>query len=126
MSALTAEKLSLQEELNVVAELIQKCIATNARVAQDQEEYQKKYESLVARFDAAKARLAEVEMAITEKQARRETTEMFLNALKARDEFLTEFDEPLWYSLVDHVTVFSKDNVRFTMKDGTEITVGLN
>ena len=32
--------------------------------------------------------------------------------------------EKLWYSLVDHVTVYSISDVRFTFKDGTEIQVG--
>lgn len=46
----------LQREMAVTAELIQKCIEENARVALNQTEYQGRYEGLMARFDAAKAR----------------------------------------------------------------------
>lgn len=37
---LESEQSQLQEELNVVAELIQQCVRGNAHVALDQEEYQ--------------------------------------------------------------------------------------
>lgn len=48
---------------------------------------------------------------------------MFLAELKKQDDVVTEFDESLWYSMVDYVTVFNKEDVRFTFKDGTEIKV---
>ncbi len=48
---LEAEQSRLQEELNVVAELIQQCVRENARVALDQTEYQKKYDGLAERFN---------------------------------------------------------------------------
>ena len=48
---------------------------------------------------------------------------LFLAELERQDGVSTEFDENLWYSLVDFVTVFNKEDVRFTFKDGTEIKV---
>ncbi len=33
------------------------------------------------------------------------------------------FDEDAWYALVDFLTVYSKDDVRFTFKNGLEIQV---
>lgn len=43
---------------------------------------------------------------------------------KLRDqESIQEFDERLWGSLVDFITVYSKDDIRVTFKDGTEIKV---
>ena len=41
----------------------------NARIAQNQEEYQRNYEGLVARYDAAKARFDEVTEAISSNRA---------------------------------------------------------
>lgn len=121
---LAAEREGLLEEMSVASELIQKAISQNARVAQNQEKYQQRYEKLVQRFESAKERLTVVDARITEKNARRETTEMFLETLRRQEGFLTAFDERLWYSLVDHITVYSAENVRFTFKDGTEIQVG--
>lgn len=65
------EQSQFQEELNVVAELIQQCVRENAHVAFDQTEYQARYNGLSERFDRTKARLDEVGSAITEKQAKR-------------------------------------------------------
>lgn len=64
-----------------------------------------------------------VTLAITEKLARREKIEMFLTELEQQDGTVTEFRERLWYSLVDYVTVFSKEDIHFTFKNGMEIKV---
>ena len=123
MGELETEQSQLQEELNVVAELIQQCVSENAHVALDQTEYQARYDGLAERFDRTKARLDEVGNAITEKQAKKEQIERFLAELERQDGMATEFDEEQWYSLVDFVTVFNKEDIRFTFKDGTEIKV---
>ncbi len=44
---LEAEARQLNGEMNVAAKLIQKCIGENARVAQNQGEYAKRYDALV-------------------------------------------------------------------------------
>ena len=36
-------------------------------------------------------------------------------------EMVTEFDEALWGSLVDHLTVNAKDDIVFTLTSGMEI-----
>lgn len=112
-----------QEELNVMAGLIQQCVSENAHVALDQTEYQARYDGLAERFDRTKARLDEVGNAITEKLAKVEQIGRFLAELERQDGVATEFDEEQWYSLVDFVTVFNKEDIRFTFKNGTEIKV---
>ena len=119
-SALEAEAEKLQEELMVASDLIQKCIYENAHVALDQTEYQKRYDSLTARFDTAKARLEENEATIADKKSRRAAIEAFLDTLTQAD-LMEKFDPALWCGLVDHVTVYARDDVRFTFKDGQEI-----
>ena len=120
-SELEAERLRLQEEMNVVAELIEQCVAENARIALDQTEYQKKYDGLAGRFNRAKERLSEVSQAITERQAKREKIGRFVSALEKLDGPLTEFNEDDWYSLVKYATVYSREDIRFTFKNGMEI-----
>ena len=120
---LETKKSQLQEELNVVAGLIQQCINENAHIALDQTEYQKRYDRLAHRLEDVQGRLNEVNQAITEKQAQRERIEMFLDGLKKQKDLVTEFDEDLWFSLIEYVTVFNKEDIRFTFKNGTEIRV---
>ena len=117
---LTAEQDNLQNELLVVSELMHQCINENAHIALDQADYQKRYNGLTERFDKAKTRLEAVTGKIRDKQARQATIEAFLDELKRLDG-VTEFQPSLWYSLADFMTVYSKDDVRVTFKDGTEI-----
>lgn len=66
----------------MAAELIQKCIGENASVVQNQDEYAKRYDALVERFETANAQLDEVQAAITEKQAQRKMMESFMEELR--------------------------------------------
>ncbi|MDY2981854.1 MAG: recombinase family protein, partial [Eubacteriales bacterium] len=77
---------------------------------------------LTARFDAAKARYESLDETIRSKQSRRATIETFLETL-AKADLVDKFDAALWCGLVDFVTVYSKDDVRFTFKNGQEIRV---
>ena len=119
-SALETEVAELQDEIMVVSDLIEKCIYENAHVALDQTEYQKRYDSLTARFDTAKARLEEIEAAIADKKSRRAAIEAFLDTL-AQADLMEKFDPALWCGLVDFVTVYDRNDVRFTFKDGREV-----
>ena len=120
LTALKAEQAELESEMTVVSDLIQKCIYENAHVALDQVEYQKRYDGLTARFDAAKARYESLDETIRSKQSRRATIEDFLTTLKKAN-LVDTFDTALWCGLVDFATVYSKDDVRFTFKNGQEI-----
>jgi site-specific DNA recombinase len=119
-TSLMVDRKSLQTEMNSVAELIEQTISENARIAQNQEEYQKRYDSLARRFDRTKERLEKVEQSIADKQAHKEMVEQFITELSKHDA-VTEFSEDLWYSLIDFVTVHTKDDIRVTFKNGTEI-----
>ena len=45
----------------------------------------------------------------------------FIAEVEKLPKIITEFDEVLWGSLVDHVTVHSTDNIVFTLASGIEI-----
>lgn len=112
--SLETEQSQLQEELNVIAELIQQCIKENAQVA---------YVGLANQLKNVQGRLDEIRQSIIEKQVHREKIEMFLAKLQKQKDLVTEFDDDLWYNLIEYMTVFNKEDVRFTFKDGTEIKV---
>lgn len=119
-TALESELSDLEAEINIAAELIEDCIKENAHVALDQDEYQKRYDALVARFDKAKARHTEVTDLIAERMARKHQIEAYLKNLRSREP-LTEFRETDWLAMVDYIAVHSKNDIRVTFKDGTEI-----
>ena len=101
--------------------MVQSAIDENARIAQDQGEYQERYNGLVERYDTAKARYDEVVRAITEKEAQNEQLAGFIKILKAQAGIIAEFDERLWSSMVDFVTVGRNKEMAVTFRDGTEI-----
>ena len=85
--------------------------------------YNREYESLAARYEKAKSHLDEVEAEIHDKNSRCKSIEHYLSLLEERREAVTEYDALLWHGMVESVTVYGRDDIRFTMKDGTEIRV---
>ena len=121
-SSLENEQLKLEEELNIVADKVNNCINENARKLQDQDEYEKKYTSLVNRFNTVEARLKEVKAIIADKQARRDEVEYFIETL-GKQEMLVEFDKNVWISMVDYLTIYNDGKIEFTFLDGSKSEV---
>jgi DNA invertase Pin-like site-specific DNA recombinase len=120
-SSLDTECAELESEIAVTAELIGKCIEENARTIVNQDEFSKRYAALAGRYETAKSRLGEIGEAKLDIKARRDMIGEYLAVLRKQDSLVTEFDERLWYSLAESVTVASKEDVRFTFRDGTVI-----
>ena len=121
ISELEREKAILGQELAVLVEMTQNCIAENARVAQDQGEYQKRYNGLVERYERAKARFDEVTEAIAQRSAKGERLTGFIRTIEAQSEPVAEFDERLWGAMVDYVTVGVDKRLTVVFRDGTGI-----
>ena len=118
---LEEEKHKLESEMAVIVEMTQDIVAENARVVQDQEEYQKRYNKLVERYEQVKANYDNVVTTISTKEAQSERLAKFIKDLKSRDGILQEFDECLWGSMVDFITIDKNKEFTVTFKDGTEI-----
>lgn len=122
-SALDAELDGLNEEITVVAELVKACVRENASTAQSQEEYAKKYNGLLARYEKATARLSDVTTEKERKQNQDRELRLFVEALKKQPLVLEEWDERLWISIVDQAAVFRDGRIAFKFKSGREIEV---
>ena len=119
--SLREERQKLEDEMLVLVEMTQSIVAENARIAQDQDEYQNRYDGLVQRYETAKTRYDEVAAAISAKEAQSERLVDFIRMLKKQDGSIAEFDERLWGCMVDFVTVGRKKEITVTFRDGTEI-----
>ena len=75
---------------------------------------------LVSRYEAVKAQYDEVIQTVADKADRKKLLEQFLHTVETQEP-ITGFDERLWSSLVDFVTVYSERDIRVTFKDGTAI-----
>ena len=120
---LTAEIDSLNEEIQVVAELVNQCIKENATTEQSQEEYTRKYNRLVKRYEKATARLK----VVTEERERRTQRDrelrIFIGTIEKQPLVLETWDERLWISLLDTAMVKRNNSITFRFKNGTVIEI---
>ena len=120
-SEMETTAVKLKAEMELVQEMIQKAIAENARIALDQKEYKARFDELSQRFDTLEKQHNELERQIADRVSRRAAMYQFIGVLKKQKDLITEFDPSLWGALLDHATIYGKDDIRFTFKDGTEI-----
>lgn len=119
-TGIDAEIESLLEEIDVVTELTKRCIAENSQTAQDQEEYTARYNSFVERYEKAKSRVEELRTMKAAREAQAEAIGAFMFEVQELDT-LTEFDEKLWLTVIDTVTVHADGRLTFKFQGGTEI-----
>ena len=82
-----------------------------------------RYNDLVSRYEAVKAKHDATTAAIQAKRVKAETLDAFVKALRSREGALMDFDEGLWGTLVDFMTVYGKGDIGVTFRDGTEIRI---
>ena len=120
-TALEKEHRILDEQLGIDAKEVNDLITRNARVAQDQKEYNGRYDALVSRYEETEHRRDAVIEQIDKIMIRRRKIERFIESVKDLPELISEFDEGLWAGLVDSMTVHSKDRILFRLTCGREI-----
>ena len=119
-TGIDAEIESLLEEIDVVTELTKRCIAENSQTAQNQIEYAARYNGFVERYEKAKAQLERLRTTKAEREAQAEAIGAFMFEVQELDA-LSEFDEKLWLSVIDTVTVHADGRLTFKFQGGTEI-----
>ncbi len=118
---LLEKKKSLQSELEATLNMTQAIVAENARVVQNQDDYNTRYNALIDKHDKLKAEFDEVSLKISDNNARSEQIGRFISKLKEQDGAISEFNEDLWNTLVEKLVVKTKDDVTVAFKDGTKI-----
>ena len=121
--ALDSRIAKYTEECEVVGELIRKAVEENARVAQDQDEYEARHNALVARYEAAKEKADDAQAEKHQRELRRARAAAFFAEVEGRTDFLAGFDEELWNCTVESVMVLVQGGFRVRFKDGLEVEV---
>lgn len=122
-SEIDRERQDLLQELEIVMELIQRCVDENSRVAQDQEEYLARYNGLVARYEKAQAQIKELEKEHTDRMAKADAIGGFMFRLQELNQPLEHFDEWLWLDTIENVTIHRDEDLTFKFWNGSEVTV---
>ena len=103
----------------MVNTLYQKPSTCNSLFAQDQTEYNKRFDALSQKFKEAEAQKDAVAQKISDILERRGTMEDFLRILKQQDGEVTTFSEKLWCGLLDYATAYADGRLTFTFKNGS-------
>ena len=114
-----AEQKKLQDEYDKCEKKLYKLIEENSTHAQNQDEYNKKYRDLADKSTKIQEKLDKITAVLKDKCDRAKVLETYINDLKASKNKLNDFDEGLFYALVDRVKV-NKDGIVIVWKDGTE------
>ena len=111
----------LDDRLNAEAEAVQELIAKNARVALNQDDYNVAYDAAISRYETTKAEREQAAADIRQRGIHRREFERFITELEKLPEAVSEFDDALWGSLVEYVTVGKDKTMVFTLIGGTEM-----
>ena len=77
------------------------------------------YDELAGRYQKIGQKVQEISSMIKRKKQQTTAMKRFCRLMKEADEVITEFDNEQFLILVDHMTVYEKEDVRVTFKDGT-------
>jgi DNA invertase Pin-like site-specific DNA recombinase len=113
----------LQMECAEASALAEECIAKNAGTPQEQSVYERQYEELVARYDAAKQRLDALGVEKRENAALKEQLRRFVATLRQTDSPLAAFNERLFKAAVESITVHSPEDLAVAFRSGTVVHV---
>ena len=111
-----------EHDLGRLSGMVRNCIMMNASATLTEEAYRQQYSDLTRQYEEKKA---EYEALLERKKAMEATSIVFsgiLFRLTDLEEIPIDFDEALWNTLVDYVTVYADERIVFSFMDGTEIT----
>lgn len=121
-SGINEKIAALNNETDVIAGLIQKCVDENASDTLDQAEFTERYNVYVAKFESLSEQKEALKNQRNDRMAKNTLITEFMSEISEMDTLPIQFDERLWSAVVDHVTVYEDERLVFTFKNGTEIT----
>ena len=107
----------LQKESEIIVELMNNLIYENSRKMMNQDEYNKKYNSYTEKYEKIKSELSKLEDKKQDLKVRRDKIKIFIENLKSNDKLIDEFDERLWYAMVDKIVVRKEENIEFQFRN---------
>lgn len=119
---LDKEQDMLTENLETTEMLIRKCIDENALKVQNQTEYLERYDRHMRKYEKLTDKLGEIESERQQRMEQKISIQAFIDAFNKQDTPPIEFDDELWLTLVERVTINADESVVFKFKGGFEVT----
>lgn len=122
-SKLDAKVIELQNKMEVIGGLVDKMIKENTRTAQDQVEFNRRYEELTNQYVADKNALDNTLEKRAFKQAQQIKMKSYLEEIKKADNYLPEWSNDIWMLMVEKSIVNRDKTITFKFTSGTEVTM---
>lgn len=115
------EITSIEADIAIIQTTAEKMVRENQFKAQNQDEYQKKYNELINRFNDMKSKLENVRLERGRKLAQALKMESFIENLKKSPESLDSWSEEIWNLMLEKGVVNRDKTITFIFKNGKEI-----
>lgn len=119
-SEIDREIAHLIDEAEVVTGLTEKLIRENSTKAMAQDEYNRRYDDYVERYNGIREKLDDLERKKNRRLAKANSIGGFIFELMEQDGILTEFDERLFTTVLDTITVHPDGRMIFLFQGGIE------
>ena len=118
MSSIENKEIKLKTEQNVLYNSMRNLIDQNSKIQLNQEEYNKQYENLKNQYEKNNEKLIKLENTKLEWKVKKQKTLELLDKIKNQNNLITDFDEQMWYSLIEKVIVNRDGILEFELKNG--------
>lgn len=112
---------TMNDDLAVIAELVNRLIKENSKSSMNTDDYNKKYEELLLRYERTKDKQNDLIKARDNKKAQALSMKSFLANLKKVDDELSDWNEYVWMLLVESATVHRDKSISFKFHNGKEV-----
>ncbi|HFI0775857.1 TPA: recombinase family protein [Streptococcus suis] len=113
----------LETEAEVVSQLVANLVSENAIIRQDQDKYLKKYNQLTSKYEGIVQEIESLELQRMKKTKRNKELQDFMETLNKQEGLLTDFDELLWETMVESITINLEKKIIFKFKNGAVATI---
>ena len=103
--------------------MISSLVVENAKVIQDQDEYQSKYQKLSSTYETIVKNIEVLEVEKLAISKRNKDLQDFISVLEKQDDLVTDFDEFLWDTFVVNVTISKDKEFIYLFKNGAVATM---
>ena len=117
------EIIKLEEKLEDIRADVEKLIIMNSKIAQDQEEYTRKYNRLIEEYKLVEKELEQKNLDLLNKNKRVRELEIFIDSLEKQDELIIEYDTKLFNYLVKKIIIHKEKRVEIYLKNGEVISI---
>lgn len=121
VNSMENEQSQVCDEMNILNVMIQNLVNENAQKAQNQAVYQERYDGMVQKHELLNKQYDRLSEQITNRRALEDKLQKFITEFSQLEGGYKEFDEEAWCNLIEHITVYSKDDIRFVFIGGIEV-----